>query len=211
MADKEVESTKDSKDLVDDKTSYENEDILAGIPDEDEEEKEEEEKKPDRSEIAQKIKWREKYNKAKEELDSLKEKPNPTEEDKEVIDDKEKKAKEYLSNFFKQEYKKVQAEEKEAEARALRDFEDKVDATLEDNPDITENDLLDVIEEYEVEPEVAVKILKKYKETEGKPKPKLPAPKRGSPSAPKPKTDDSDKSMHDVAQEVIKEMREKNL
>ena len=62
-----------------------------------------------------------------------------------------------------------------------------------------------------MEPEVAVKILKKYKETDNKPKPKLPTPKRGSPSAPKPKTNDSDKSMHDVAQEVIKEMREKSL
>lgn len=190
-----------------DKTPDENEEFakeqlkgeLDALPEEEELEKPEE-KKIDKSEIAQKIRWREKYKDAKAELETFKNKPTDTVEQ---VDEKEKQAREYLRKIFREEYERAEKDKKSEEARTLSAFEDKVAELLEDNPGVTEQAILDVIEEYEVTPEVAVKILKKSQASGEKPKPKMPSPKQPAPKSQK--VDDSRKSMWDIAQEVAKE------
>jgi len=170
-----------------------------------------EEKKVDRSEIAQKIKWRERYQNLKKEVDAARQNPDTTPEEQQNLDDKEKQARAFLKKIFREEYETVRKEEQERESVRLSDFDDAVDEVLEDNPDIKESQLLDVVEEFEVEPKIAVKIIKKW-EAEGmggKPKPKMPTPKRAQPGAPKEKSNDAGKTMYQVAQDVIKDFKSK--
>ena len=168
-------------------------------------------KKPNKSEIAQKIKWRTKAQKLQIEIDELKGKPNPTAKDEKEIDDKEKQARDFIRKMIREETEALTKEQRETEERELDAFEEEVDTILEDNPDIKKGRLLDVIEEFEVEPKVALKIIKRWEEEgftpNSKPKPKMPAPKRSSPNAPVKRPDDSGKSMYDVAREVAESLK----
>src|SRR3990167_6716310 len=147
----------------------------------------------------------------KKEVDAARQNPDTTPEEQQNLDDKEKQARAFLKKIFREEYETVRKEEQERESVRLSDFDDAVDEVLEDNPDIKESQLLDVVEEFEVEPKIAVKIIKKW-EAEGmggKPKPKMPTPKRAQPGAPKEKSNDAGKTMYQVAQDVIKDFKSK--
>lgn len=193
-----------------DKTDETNEDLLTGIPEEEEEEKPEGEEKDkvDASEIAQKKHWREKYFKLKEEAEKPKAEPKAEPEAK---DDKEKAAENYLRNFFRKEYETLKAQESAEEQKAISEFEDKVTAAIEDNPDVAEDDLLEFIEKFAekgvaIEPDDAVEMMKEFG-TKKVEKPKLPAPKRGGGGKEKEEYDYSGKTMWQIAQDVLKDLK----
>lgn len=165
----------------------------------------------DKSEIAQKIKWREKYQDAQKRLDTLETQLKASEtrvEEKGELDDKEKAARAYIRNEAKKVYEELLTEQKSEETKALREFEDKIDSILEDNSEITREDLLDAIEEYDVSPETAVKILQR--DRGAKPKPRMPKPRQGSPEA-KPKVNDKGKDIWQIGREIKEEMKKFGL
>ena len=159
--------------------------------------------------------WRDKYFKLKQAQSISAPTEKPT-EDETPQDDKEKAAKSYIENVIKE----VLSKEKQEEDKAVTEFEDTLNKTLEDNPDVKESSVLDIIEEYEDElsglpPEkivtTAIKIAKKQQEFGiEKPKPRMPTSRRASPNVeatPKKETDVKDKTMWQLAQEAISEMR----
>lgn len=166
-------------------------------------ENEEEDDKPNKAEIAQKIKYREKYLKTKEELEKVR---KANEKPSEDIDEKEKAARDYIKKQAREAYQEILLEKESEEKRAIEEFDEKMDSLLEENPDLTKAEVLEIIEEFKVEPEVAISILNKYREG-GKPKPKMPSPRRGISTTPKEKPDDSGKSMWQIAQEIIKSQK----
>ena len=147
-----------------------------------------------RSEIAQKIKYREKYQSTlseKQELEAeLSELRGAV---KKPTDDAEAKAQEYIRKQAREVYEELQSLKQREESTKTAKFEAEVESIIDENPDISETELLDAIEEYEVEPRTALKILKKQEKTAKKPK--MPVAKRGSSESPKKKPDDSKKSM----------------
>jgi hypothetical protein len=195
---------------------------LLGVKDDDSEETSIEDKpskneeKPesedsDKSDIIQKIKYREKYQGERSkvakleaelsELRSMVKKPS---------DDAEAKAQEYIRNQAKAVYEELLKEKELQEKKTTQDFEDKIETILEENPDIAEQELLDAIEEYDVEPNIALKILKKT--SIKKEKPKMPQARRASPSTDedKPKPDDTKKTMWQILQEETGKFKKKS-
>lgn len=206
-------SPDDSINPGDDQTSEKNDikEEIDALPSEDGEE-DDKGTKVERSEIAQKIRWREKYNTAqariKELEDALKKPVSPKGQ---TEDEKELAAQKYIQEQARKAYQELIEEKEKQDKQVLADFDDKVDTVLEDNPDITEDELLTVIEEFEVQPEVAVKIIKKAGEQAGK-KPRLPVSRRGSAGSSdtqkeKPDGATGEKTMWQLAQEAIKEYR----
>lgn len=212
-----------------------NVDPLDGIPSEDEDadkepsaldkrgkskkeenpESDDKDKKVDRSDIAQKIKYREKYREAQDEIKRLKDQladPNRTPQEK-AADEKQIAAKKYLQETIRAELTALEREKKEREKQEIENFETEVDEVLDDNPDLTRKDLLNAIEEYDVSPKTAAKILQKHGSAGGskREKPKMPAPKGGGGGPVKKPVDDSKKSMHDIARDLAKEAKEQGV
>lgn len=170
-------------------------------------ENKEEDKGSRRSEISQKKHWRDKAQKASSkveeltaELDRLKsavKKPD---------DDKEAAAQEYIRNQARKVFEELQTEKAKEDATQLADFESKVETILEDNPDIAEEELLDTIEEYEVEPNIALKIIQKQSKEKVK-KPNMPKAKQASSSDSDKRPDDSKKTIWQIAQDEIKKIK----
>lgn len=146
-------------------------------------EKDEESKKDDKpkksSAVIQKQKYRQKLQNAEKRIKELEDKKNDgslTEEQR-----KELNAKNYLRSTLRDLLKEMQAEEEKTKANIEEEFDEEVDAILEENTDVTEKQLLDVCEELEVSPTQALKIIRREEKAKGKPKPKLPQPKGGNP------------------------------
>ena len=168
---------------------------------------EDDESKVRRSEIAQKKHWREKAQNASSkvaeltaELDRLKEAV------KKPQDDKEAAAQDYIREQVRKTFSELQEEKAKQDATQLADFEDKIQTILDDNPDISEEELLDAIETYEVEPSTALKIIQKQSKEKVK-KPKMPKGGQGSVSEDKEKPDDSKKTIWQIAQDEIKKTK----
>ena len=206
MADKEETIIADDEDVIEeDKTSEEDK------PEENEDEDKDKDK-PDRSDIAQKIKYREKYQKASSKVSELeaelsKLKGMDKDIGKKPADDAEARAQQYIREQAKEVFEQLQSARKSDEEKVTRQFEEKVEEILDDNPDISEKDLLDAIEEYEVEPKIALKILRKS--SVKKEKPKMPQSKRASTEGEpeKGKADDSKKTMWQILQEEAKKLK----
>lgn len=164
-----------------------------------------------KSAIAQKKYWREK---AKESSSKVQELETQLAELREGVkkpdDDKEAAAQKYIRDQARATYQELQLEKAKEEARELAAFEDKVQEILDDNPDVAEDELLDTIEEYEVEPRTALKILQKQAKDPKEKKPKMPQARRASPSDDsKAKPDDSNKSMFDILREEKEKLKQK--
>ena len=205
MSDEQIDDT-----VVEDKTSPNEEDPFADLPDEDEPLEKKEPEKVDRSEVAQKIKYREKFQTAQARIDEL-EKQIQSSQKKGTPDadnEKELAAQRYIRNQALEAIKDYEQQKKADEDKALKKFQDQLDEVLEDNPDFTEQQLLDICEEFEVEPKIAIKILKKTSEQKTK-KPSLPSSRRGSPEGVtvEKAVDDSGKSLYHIAQEVKNALR----
>lgn len=201
MADEKdtIITDEDDDNLEEDKTSEEKNE-------EDKEEEKPEKEKPDRSDIAQKIKYREKYQKAStkvQELEAELSKLKGMDKDigKKPADDAEARAQAYIRSQAQEVFEQLQSARKAEEEKVTRQFEEKVEEILEEHPDISKKDLLDTIEEYEVQPDTALKILKKT--STKKEKPKMPQSKRASTESEpdKGKPDDSKKTMWQILQE----------
>lgn len=208
-----IESQDDSVEIpAEDKTSDEKNEVekeIDDLPSEDDLEGDEadEEDSVDSSAIAQKVHWRRKAERLEKELEIAQSqfKVAPPEAPK---DEKQAAAEKFLADFFERKLQEREIAKAREEARALSELELAVTKTLEQNPALSEKDILDAVEEYKVEPEVAAKILQKQKDA-GVTKPRLPSPKRGSPQAPKKPIDDTGKSYWQIAQEVISDFRSK--
>lgn len=162
-----------------------------------------EKEKPDRSEVAQKIKWRDRakeWQKRNEELEAKMRDSDTRVEQKGELDDKEKAARAFIRNEARQVMEEIRKAEKEEVAKSEREFKDKIDEIIDDNPEITEQELLDAIEEFEVTPETALKILLRDKKE--KPKPKMPKPRQQGSDKKDDKPDDKGKDMWQIAREV---------
>lgn len=198
-----MEETKNDFDVSDDidpdKTGEKNE-----TPPEEKDEKE----KVDKSEIAQKRHWREKYDKAQERISELESEKQKSQPKQESGDEREQAAQRYIREQARKAYEDIIAEKELKEQKVIEAFNAKIESLLEDNPDISEDDILGVIEKYKVEPDIAVKILlDKGTKIE---KPKMPSAKRGSPSPEKDKTDDKGKTLYQIAREAAKEFITQN-
>jgi len=174
--------------------------------DEPEEGSEEESKdKPSnrKSAIAQKKYWREKAKNASTKVQELEDELTKLKGAvKKPDDDKERAAQDYIRQQARETYKELQLEKAKEEAKELATFEDQVQTLLDDNPDVAEDELLDTIEEYEVEPKTALRILQKQNKDPKEKKPNMPKAKRASASdEDKAKPDDSKKSMWDILKE----------
>lgn len=208
------EQTIDQTTIDEDKTSLNDNDPFADLPDEEEslEEKKTDDKKIDRSEVAQKIKYREKFNKAQQRIEELERELNKKQEKGTNTSDDEKElaAQKYIRNQALEAFKEYEGQRKEEERKSLDRLQNQLDDVIEDNSDVTEAQLLDICEEFEVEPKVALKILRKTQEQKVK-KPNLPQPKKGvSEAKTETKVDDAGKSLYHIAQEVKNAFKTKN-
>lgn len=191
---------------IEDKTSTESEEDKKS---ETEEEKNKEPDKKDeedkKSAIAQKKYWREKFNDLKKELDELKS-PKKTSND----EDAEAKAKKYISDVAKEAIEEFTKSQKAKEEKALEQFEDELEDTLEANPDVKEDVILDICEKLKVSPQKAVEVLKLTAVKKKEP-PKMPSSQRGTPISKETHKDDKDKSMWQIAQDAINKAKEQGL
>lgn len=213
--DKVIETT--PEEVFDDKTSEKNEDVLADIPDEEDkpEEGPKEKEKPKSSYEAQKAKYRERALKAEARIEELERRVKDKEQPPQPDDERERAAREFIKRTAREALEEAEHERKSAEDKIVREFEDALEETLEEYPELTENKVLDVIEEFEDEfagmpsesvLKASVKIIQKREESK---KPAMPKASRASEKVEKaPKSvDDSGKSMWEIAQEVIKDLR----
>ena len=205
-----------------DKTSEKNEEnTLDDLPSEDdldlsgkEELGEKNKKVVDKAEIAQKIKWRGKAKSLETEvtrlIGELKKSQNRVQDEGGNIDEKERAAQQYIKDQAKKVYQELRDLEKQEEERTVRDFEDKVEEVLEDNPGFTEDELLNVIEELEVDPATAMKVLKRNQEKGSKQKPKMPKNRRASAEVSKEevKKPGERKGFWQIAQDVRKQIKD---
>lgn len=158
-----------------------------------------------RSEIAQKIKYREKYQTTLSEKQKLEaELAELRGAVKKPTDDQEAKAQEYIRKQAREVYEELQSIKQKEEKAQLDKFETEIETIIDENPDISETELLDAIEEYEVEPKTALKILKKQENRTKKPK--MPIAKRGA-SEPSAKPDDSKKTMWEILREETAKLK----
>lgn len=164
---------------------------------------------PRRSEIAQKIKWRERAIKAEEAASKVERLEAELQElrgaVKKPTDDQEAKAQEYIRKQAREVYEELQNLKQKEEKAQLAKFEAEVETIVDENPDISETELLDAIEEYEVEPKVALKILQR--QTDKTKKPKMPVAKRGTSEPNKEKPDDSKKTMWEILKEETSKLK----
>ncbi len=151
---------------------------------ESEEEEKDEDKSKDKSSkkssaIFQKQKYREQLKKALGEIEALKAKSNTTS----LSDDekKEQQANEFLAKKIEEVLTKLNSKKAEESSSAEEALQEELDEVLEENTDLSEEQVLDVCEEMDVTPKQAVKILERERKLKGKEKPKVPQAKRASP------------------------------
>lgn len=207
-----VEEEDTEEETSSDKTE-ENENEDEGEEESEDKTKEKTKEELKRSEIAQKIKYREKYKQASSKVTQLeaeltKLKGMDKDIGKKPADDAEARAQEYIRSQAKAVYEDLLNARKTEEEKVTRQFEEKVEEILEENPEVSEKELLNAIEDYEVAPDVALKILKRT--SNKKEKPKMPQAKRASTESEpetKGKADDSNKSMWQIAREEMAKLK----
>lgn len=194
----------DSYSIDEDKTLNDT-DPLEGIPDEEEVLSKKEDKS--KSEIAQKIKYREKFLKSQDKIKGLEEKLNVKEKkgDSTEIEEKEIAAQKYIRKQAREEYEAIMVETKAKEEAKDEEFQTKLDLAVEDS-DFSESQVREICDELEVEPDTAVKILTKTSEIPKKPK--MPSPKKGSPEIESKKEETPEKkSIYAIAQDIKKSFK----
>lgn len=148
-----------------------------------EDEKKGEEKDEKKSSMfAQKKHWREKAKTFEKELTELKSQLADKIQKKEHVsdDEAERKAQDYIDKRIEMALEKREKDKIEKKVKEMSAFEAELEEVLEDNPDFTDKQILDICEEEDVTPKIAVKLLKRRPDG-GKPKPKIPTPKSANP------------------------------
>mgnify|MGYP001595299801 CR=1 FL=1 len=165
-------------------------------------------KKVDKAEVAQKIKWREKYLKAQEKIRQLEDKQEAKEQKGQStqVEEKELAAQRYIQDQARKAIESWETEKKLKEEKAQEDLQVKLDMAVEDSG-FTEDEIVQVCDEYEVEPEIAVKILTKVNEKKSG-KPNLPSTRKGTAEIAKSEAkDDSKKTIYEIAQEIKRSLK----
>lgn len=198
------ETLKDDQDISDD-PDIEEEDTLDSDK-KDKENQDDDEAKDKKSAIAQKKYWREKAKTAEAKASKVEKLETELAELRNAVkkpeDDKEAAAQKYIREQAKSVYQELLKEREKQDAEEQKEFRDTINDLLEDNPDVSEEELLETIEEYEVTPKVALKILQRSAEKTTK-KPKMPQQRKAGGDEPQKAPDDSKKSMWDIAKEEI--------
>jgi len=144
----------------------------------DDKSKKDEKSRRDTSAIHQKKKYRDELKKANDKIKELEGKS-----DKGSLSDDEKREKaaaEFLTKKIEEVISKREAERSEREKHDEEAFQDELDEVLDENTDVTEEQLLEVCEELGVSPQQALRAIRREMKVKGKPKPKMPDNKRGS-------------------------------
>lgn len=207
--------------ILDDNTSEINENNFDDLPNEDDLSINEDEAKAEEaeaaktqsSEIAQKIKYREKLQKAQDKIGELEQenKSLKTPDDKPASGDKEAAAQKYIRKQATEAIKAYEKERGNKKQKEVEKFQGQLDIAVEDS-DFKESELIDTCEEYEVEPAVAVKILEKINAPKKK-KPSMPSPGRGTEevTSTKKASDEPEKklSIWEIAQDIKRGIKSK--
>ena len=202
---------------MDEQSTEDNESAFEGTPDQTEDEsvdtadesknEDKDQSKDRRSEVAQKIKWREKAKVNETKVQTLeKELADLRELVKKPTDDQEAKAQEYIRAQARAVFEELQRATKGEEEKRTAQFKSEIDDLLEENPDVSEEELLDIIEELDVDPATALRIYKRGSASK-KEKPRLPKAGRATPEAKKDLPDDSKKSIFDIARDEVAKIR----
>lgn len=133
------------------------------------------------SAVAQKKKYREKYQAALKELEELKAQRGKETGTLTPEQQKEREANDFLEKKIRAVLENVSSSQREQELKAEKVFQEELNTVLEDNPKLDETKILDVCEELGISPKQAIKVIEresKLKTT--KEKPKLPKPTRAS-------------------------------
>lgn len=201
--------------MTDEKPLVEEDEVAFEEPQEDKTPKPNDELEPDvsadnRKRVVEKMKhWRDKAQKTSTRVQELEEELRGLREAvKKPDDEKERNAQEYIRARVLEVMEERDSLKKKEEAQERERFNSEVETILEENPNFSEEELLDTIEEYEVVPEVALKILKKQQSPKEK-KPRMPQARRGSPEGETKPPDDSKKSMWDILKEESAKLRNK--
>ena len=200
-----------------DNTSEKNEDAFADLPTEGDEplvdkKKEPEEIDDDKSKLesalAQKKKWREKFLGTQDKIRELETKIQTLDNRGQPTEDTQKElaAQKYIRDMARKEIEAYQKEKEEREKQIEESFKEALD-DARTGTEFTEEEVMDICEEYKVEPDVAVKILKRNAEEKPK-KPKMPKPKAASPEVKEETSSEKDKgkSLYQIAQEIKKSL-----
>ncbi len=156
--------------------------------DEDEEDTEDEDKSKDKSKtkdksaIVQKQKYRDLYKKTDTQLKEALKRIEGLEKKDDTVDPakakQEKEARDYLRGLIEE----VLGERESKDERAQRELDEEMESLLEDNDDLTEKQILEVVEELGVTPKQAVAAIRREEKKAGtgkKAKPNVPRSKRG--------------------------------
>lgn len=196
--DKKDDKKEDKKDDKDDKSDKSDKD-----------KKDDKSSKPRSSAIIQKQKYREQLRDARAKIAELEGKKadgrSLSEEEK-----KEQAANEFLVTKIKEVLGGIKEEEAKANESEEEAFQEELDDVLESDDNFTEEQLLDVCEEYDVPPKTALKILKDREKYKGKPKPVMPKSNKGSGKVEDTKSKDPNKpkTLDDVNREAKDKIRQ---
>lgn len=173
-----------------DNTSLNNESLEFDIPSEDsvslddtplQESRDKEKKEESSSEDKAVVKAERKYQKAVKRIQALEEKnkrrhgENYQQKDLSEEEKKELQAKEYIRKEALEALKEEKRREQETVDQKIAEISQELDDVLDENPDVTEDQLLKVIEEMaeegiEVRPQQALTLLSRFSNTRAKPK-----------------------------------------
>lgn len=172
-----------------------------GTPEEDDDAAEKKDDKPKRDVNAQRKHWRKKAQDSSKKVADLEAELSKLKDlVKKPTDEKERAAQDYIRTQAREVFDELQRTKDLESAKHKQETQDKIDAVLDENPDVAEEELLDVMEELDVEPDVALKILQR-ETTKTEKKPRLPKSRRAAVDEPKAPADDSKKSMWDILRE----------
>jgi hypothetical protein len=201
---------------------------LDGIPAEGEDEKSEEKPEPKKEEakkdskpssVYQKERWRDRAKEAEIKVEQLSTQITQLLEANKghtpPDDATEKAAQDYIDKRIDSLLIKREEAKKNQERIKVKEFENELEEILEEYPDFTEKQIMDICEEDDVKPRHAARILKRLEDiqSKSKPKPKMPLPKRGATEISTPKSEDKKGGGKKDLWEIAKEAKEmlKNL
>lgn len=123
-----------------------------------------------------------KYAKAVERIQTL-EKKKDTDKGLSEEEKKELAAEQYIRKIIKREQAELEEEQARKEKEKIEAMEDELDEVLSENDDVSEDDIMSIVDDLKVTPKQALKIFKAYQKKEGeekKEKKGLPKSKRSA-------------------------------
>ena len=172
----------DDFDLGEEESDEDESDGNNGDDEDDSNEKEAETKKPDNSAIHQKKRYRAKLQEAEQRIAELEAR---TKQDGQLSAEqqKEKQAEEFLATKIREVLGLLDAEKQQKTQAEQEAFEQEIEEVLDENSDITEDDLRAVADELEISPTQAAKVIARERKLTKRAKPDMPKERRASNSS----------------------------